>query len=58
MLNQHRRWLEAAGAEVSPNAQVEISPLYALDVEGVAAKVKPGERLNQSQYLTENVKSP
>jgi UDP-N-acetylglucosamine/UDP-N-acetylgalactosamine diphosphorylase len=37
--NQHRGWLEAAGAKVSPDAAVEISPLWALDAEGVVERV-------------------
>jgi UDP-N-acetylglucosamine/UDP-N-acetylgalactosamine diphosphorylase len=35
----HRSWLQAAGAEVSPGAQVEISPLFALDREEFVKKV-------------------
>jgi UDP-N-acetylglucosamine/UDP-N-acetylgalactosamine diphosphorylase len=35
-----RRWLTEAGGEVAPNAQVEISPLFALDKEELAEKLK------------------
>jgi UDP-N-acetylglucosamine/UDP-N-acetylgalactosamine diphosphorylase len=35
-----RSWLAAAGAEVAPEARVEISPLFALDKEELAAKLK------------------
>lgn len=51
LLNQHRRWLEAAGAEVAPGVHVEISPLFALDAEEVAKRVKPGTKFERSEYL-------
>jgi UDP-N-acetylglucosamine/UDP-N-acetylgalactosamine diphosphorylase len=35
---QHRRWLEAAGTQVAEEVSVEISPLWALDAAGVAAR--------------------
>lgn len=35
-----RRWLTEAGGEVAPNAQVEICPLFALDQEELAEKLK------------------
>ena len=38
MVAQHRRWLEAAGTRVAEDVPVEISPLWALDAEGVAAR--------------------
>jgi UDP-N-acetylglucosamine/UDP-N-acetylgalactosamine diphosphorylase len=40
----HRNWLQEAGAVVAPEAQVEISPLYALDKEELIRKVK-GQKL-------------
>jgi UDP-N-acetylglucosamine/UDP-N-acetylgalactosamine diphosphorylase len=51
MLNQHRRWLEAAGAFVAPGVEVEISPLVALDAADVAERIGPGARFIASQYL-------
>jgi hypothetical protein len=30
---------------------VEISPLFALDAAGVAAKIKPGHHFAKSEYL-------
>lgn len=51
MCSQHRRWLEAAGARVVPGVEIEISPLWALDAEGVASKVELGQRFEKSQYL-------
>lgn len=47
----HRRWLEAAGAKVAPNAAVEISPLFALDAEEVKAKLKAGTVIDKHTYL-------
>ncbi|MEM8946754.1 MAG: UTP--glucose-1-phosphate uridylyltransferase [Planctomycetota bacterium] len=49
MLDQHRRWLESAGASVK--ADVEISPLYALDESTVAQRVEQGTRFDQATYL-------
>ncbi|QEG37040.1 UTP--glucose-1-phosphate uridylyltransferase [Bythopirellula goksoeyrii] len=53
MLAQHKRWLTAAGAEVAPGVDVEISPLFALDAEQVVERIKPGQRFEKSQYLAE-----
>ncbi|MCX5910223.1 MAG: hypothetical protein NTY64_24380 [Deltaproteobacteria bacterium] len=44
MINLHRTWLEAAGAKVSPEVKVEISPLFALDKGELKEKLK-GQRL-------------
>ena len=41
MIDQHRHWLEAAGTRVAEGVAVEISPLWALDAEGVAAGDRP-----------------
>ena len=38
----HRDWLRQAGAEVDEGVVVEISPLFALEVEELRAKVVPG----------------
>jgi UDP-N-acetylglucosamine/UDP-N-acetylgalactosamine diphosphorylase len=38
LMDQHRRWLAAAGTKVSGAVAVEISPLWALDAHGVAAR--------------------
>ncbi|RIK77899.1 MAG: UDP-N-acetylglucosamine pyrophosphorylase [Planctomycetota bacterium] len=51
MLEQHRRWLEAAGARLAEGVQVEISPLAALDGEGVTQLVQPGVRFDEPTYL-------
>lgn len=50
---QHRRWLEAAGAKVAPDAIVEIHPSFALDAEEVKAKVAPGSTFQGKVYLRE-----
>jgi UDP-N-acetylglucosamine/UDP-N-acetylgalactosamine diphosphorylase len=36
----HRTWLRDAGVEIHPEAQVEISPLYALDKDELLKKIK------------------
>ena len=51
MCAQHRRWLEAADANVADGVEIEISPLFALDAAGVAERVEPGQSFNTSQYL-------
>jgi len=54
MCAQYRRWLEAAGAKVAEGAQVEISPLFALDAAGVAERIDPGRLFETSQYITDS----
>jgi UDP-N-acetylglucosamine/UDP-N-acetylgalactosamine diphosphorylase len=51
MAAQHRQWLQAAGAEVADGVPVEISPLFALDAEELAAKIKPGTRVTEPTYF-------
>jgi UDP-N-acetylglucosamine/UDP-N-acetylgalactosamine diphosphorylase len=53
MVAQHRRWLEAAGTRVAQNALVEISPLWALDAEGVAAREDRPTIINDAMYLVD-----
>jgi UDP-N-acetylglucosamine/UDP-N-acetylgalactosamine diphosphorylase len=50
MANLHRQWLEEAGAELAPDAKVEISPLYALDKEELKEKVR-GKRVKVTKDL-------
>jgi UDP-N-acetylglucosamine/UDP-N-acetylgalactosamine diphosphorylase len=52
MVDQHRGWLEAAGTRVSPGIPVEISPLWALDAEGVAARADRPASIDKPIYLT------
>jgi UDP-N-acetylglucosamine/UDP-N-acetylgalactosamine diphosphorylase len=42
-----RDWLRRAGATVDDEMTVEISPLFALDAEELAAKIRPGTRVSQ-----------
>jgi UDP-N-acetylglucosamine/UDP-N-acetylgalactosamine diphosphorylase len=51
MMKQHREWLAAAGTEVRDGVKVEISPLWALDEEGVAARADRPERIDKATYL-------
>ena len=53
MFDQHRRWIEAAGAKVSANANVEISPLFAVDAAGVAERIDAGQEFAESVHLQE-----
>jgi UDP-N-acetylglucosamine/UDP-N-acetylgalactosamine diphosphorylase len=48
---QHRRWLEAAGTDVAEGLEVEISPLWALDAEGVAARTDRPGAVSRETYL-------
>ncbi len=50
MVAQHRRWLEAAGAEVPDGVDVEIGPLWALNADEVTEKVSPGTRVTEPTY--------
>ena len=51
MLDLHRKWLINAGARFADQVQVEISPLFALDAQGVAHQIKPGREFSESEYL-------
>ena len=44
----HRDWLRAAGVETSDGATVEINPLFAMDAEELAGRVRPGTRVTQA----------
>jgi UDP-N-acetylglucosamine/UDP-N-acetylgalactosamine diphosphorylase len=48
ILEQHRRWIEAAGSSLADDIAVEISPRWAVDDEEVA------ERLTSPIHFTEN----
>ena len=47
----NREWLRAAGAEVADEAQVEISPLYALSASDLAGQVTPGQKIPHGSIL-------
>jgi UDP-N-acetylglucosamine/UDP-N-acetylgalactosamine diphosphorylase len=51
MIAQHRKWLEAAGTRVARDVAVEISPLWALDAEGVAARNDRPSVVNKATYF-------
>ena len=51
LVNQHRGWLEAAGVAVPADTPVEVSPLWALDAEGVAARAASGVTVDGATYL-------
>ena len=46
-----REWLRRAGAEVSDDVMVEISPLFALDAEELATKIPPSTRITKATYF-------
>ncbi len=51
MVAQHRRWLETAGTRVAEGVAVEISPLWALDAEAVAARSDRPKTIDKPTYL-------
>ena len=51
MMALHREWLSAAGAKVTENVDVEISPLFALDAGEVQKKIQPGTVVSQPTYF-------
>lgn len=51
MVAQHRRWLEAAGAEVAGDVEVEICPLLALNADELTGKIPPGRRVTEATYF-------
>ncbi len=52
VLNLARRWLMEAGVEVENGAEVEISPLFALDASELRSKVSPGSCWSGTKYLS------
>lgn len=46
-----RQWLCQAGVLVDDNVTVEISPLFALDVEELRTKIRPGTRFSEPTYF-------
>jgi len=51
MVALHRAWLTAAGARVAADIEVEISPLFALDVAQLRERIPPGLPVNQPRYF-------
>ena len=52
----HAQWLRQAGAEVADDVAVEISPLFALDAEELAAKIPPGTRITEADVLRRRIR--
>lgn len=52
MFDQHRRWLEGAGATLAPGVHVELSPLVALDAADAKERIAPGRRFDKDEYVT------
>lgn len=53
MVDQQRGWLEEAGTKVAPNVPIEISPLWAFNAEGVAARTDRPDSIDKPTYLHE-----
>ncbi len=51
MVNQHRRWLEEAGANVSASAIVEVSHAFALDAEGLKEQLEPNLSVESNTFF-------
>jgi hypothetical protein len=47
----HRKWLIAAGAQVTGDPPVEINPLFALDAEELTAKLPRGTMIDRPRYF-------
>jgi UDP-N-acetylglucosamine/UDP-N-acetylgalactosamine diphosphorylase len=54
MIAQHTKWLTAAGTEVADGVAVEISPLWALDAEAVAARADRPPSIKSPTYLSKH----
>jgi len=51
MVDQHRQWLTAAGVKIAKGVPVEISPLWALDAAGAAARADRPTSIDEPTYL-------
>lgn len=51
LIDQHKRWLTAAGVEAPTGAVVEISPLWALDAAGVLEATTEDVSITSAIYL-------
>ena len=52
MSDLYRQWLEAAGAQVEPDAILEISPWFALDADELRSRIQPSTRIAGPTYLS------
>ncbi|MEX0613703.1 MAG: UDPGP type 1 family protein, partial [Pirellulales bacterium] len=55
MVAQHHRWLQAVGTRVAKGVAVEISPLWALDAEAVAARADLPKTIEKPTYLRDAI---
>jgi UDP-N-acetylglucosamine/UDP-N-acetylgalactosamine diphosphorylase len=53
MIELHAEWLRAAGTRVAEGVAVEISPLWALDAEGVAARADRPREISAATFLSD-----
>ena len=51
MIAEHTRWLREAGATVADGTRVEISPLFALDADELAAKIERGLHVTKDTFF-------
>jgi UDP-N-acetylglucosamine/UDP-N-acetylgalactosamine diphosphorylase len=51
MISLAQRWLAEAGAQVDPDAPVEISPLFAQDAAELAARIPAGLHVTEPRYF-------
>jgi UDP-N-acetylglucosamine/UDP-N-acetylgalactosamine diphosphorylase len=51
ILNQHRRWIEAAGSTIQTGVSVEISPLWALDAQEVSQRLDRSVHFSRDTFL-------
>ena len=51
LVAQHRRWLQAAGATVRDDVQVEIHPFFALSANELAQRIDAGVRVDVDTYF-------
>jgi len=52
IVDQHRRWLKAAGAKVGDGVRVEINPQFAIDTDELKDRVEPGITITEDRYFT------
>lgn len=52
MVKLHTSWLQQAGTQVAPGVQIEISPLFALNFQGLDGKTL-ADSIDEPTYLTE-----
>lgn len=53
MVDQHRRWLQAAGAKMDNSVVVEINPKFAFDETELKAKIEPNVHVDEDRYFDE-----